>query len=90
VFQACSWRGDEDQFYWDYFHGHFRIVGEGLSDSAALEALEQELRKHKKFVIMMTERQYHDLIANHPDFKSHIDLKFHRSNQHIFVVRLHV
>jgi len=89
VFQACGWRGDEDQFYWDFFHGHFRIVGEGLSNSAALEALEQELREHKKLVIMMTEAQYNDLIANHPDFEIRIALKFHRSKKLIYVVRMH-
>lgn len=90
VLQSCSWRGDEDQFYWDFFHGNFHIVGEGLSDSAALKALQQELREHKKLVIMMTEAQYNDLIANHPDFESRIDLKFHRSKKQIYVVRVHV
>jgi hypothetical protein len=88
VFQTNSWRGDEDQFYWDFFHGHFEIVGEELEDSAALNALKQELRAHHNLEIMRTEEQYNKLIANDPEFLAPIDLKFHRSRKQIYLVSL--
>ena len=88
VFQTNSWRGDEDQFYWDFFHGHFQVVGEGLEDSIALKVLKQELRAHQNLVIMMTEEQYTKLIANDHDFLARIDLKFHRSRKQIYLVSL--
>jgi len=90
VLQSCGWRGDEDQFYWDFYHGHFQIIGEGLSDSAAVETLLQELREQKKLVIMMTEAQYNGLLTTHENFESRIVLKFHRSKQHIYVVTMQV
>jgi len=88
MFQTRSWRGDEDEFYWDVYHGHFQVVGEGLEDSAALKALKQELRAYQNLVIMMTEEQYNNLIANDHDFFARIDLKFHRSRKQIYLVSL--
>ncbi|MDH5564396.1 MAG: glycosyltransferase family 39 protein [Nitrospirota bacterium] len=88
MFQTRSWRGDEDEFYWDVYHGHFQVVGEGLEDSEALKALKQELRAHHNLVIMMTEEQYNKLIANNPYFLIGIDLKFHRSRKQIYLVSL--
>jgi hypothetical protein len=87
VFQSWDWRGDEDEFYWDYLHGHSRIVGKDLEDALALGGLKKEIQESTGLV-MMTEDQYNRLFANDPDLSMEILLKFYRSKKTIVLLSL--
>jgi hypothetical protein len=87
VFQSWDWREDEDEFYWDYLHGHSRIVGQDLEDSLALEELKKEVQQSPGLV-MMTEDQYNRVLANDPDLNMRILLTFYRSKKNIVLLSL--
>ncbi len=88
LFQNRNWRGDEDEFYWDVYHGNFQVVGENLDDLAAIDALKDEVNTHQQLVIMMTAEQYDRLILDDPEVVSQIHLEFHRSKKKIYVVAI--
>ncbi len=87
VLQSRDWREDEDEFYWEYLHGHSRIVGKGLEDSLALEELKREIQQSTSLV-MMTEDQFNRVIARDPDLEAKILLKFYRSKNQIVLLSL--
>jgi len=87
AFQSWDWREDEDEFYWDYLHGHSRIVGNGLEDWLALEEMKKELQQSNGLV-MMTEDQYNRVISRDPDLYAKILFKFYRSKKNIVLLSL--
>ena len=87
VFQSRAWREDEDEFYWEYFHGYSRIVGKGLEDSLALAELKQDLHGSSG-VVMMTEDQYNRVISDDPDLEATILLEYFRSKKKIVLLSL--
>jgi hypothetical protein len=87
VFQSRNWREDEDEFYWEYLHGHSRLVGKGLQDSLAIEELKREVQQSTGLV-MMTEDQYNRLIARDPELEAKILFEFFRSKKKIVLLSL--
>ncbi|PJA80611.1 MAG: hypothetical protein CO149_00890, partial [Nitrospirae bacterium CG_4_9_14_3_um_filter_51_5] len=87
VFQSWDWRGDEDEFYWDYLHGRSRIVGKGLEDSLALEELKRDVQQSSRLV-MMTKDQYHRIISGDPNLKVIVLFEFYRSKKNIVLLSL--
>jgi 4-amino-4-deoxy-L-arabinose transferase-like glycosyltransferase len=87
VFQSWDWRGDEDEFYWDYLYGHSRIVGKGLEDSLALEELKRDVQQ-SSCLVMMTEDQYHRVISPDLDLDAIVLFEFYRSKKNIVLLSL--
>lgn len=87
VFQSWDWRGDEDEFYWDYLHGRSRIVGKGLEDSLALEELKMDVRQSTRLV-MMTKDQYQRVISGDPNLNAIVLFEFYRSKKNIVLLSL--
>ena len=87
VFQSWDWRGDEDEFYWDYLHGRSRIVGKGLEDSLALEELKRDVQQSTRLV-MMTKDQYHRVISGDPSLNAIVLFEFYRSKKNIVLLSL--
>lgn len=87
VFQSWDWRGDEDEFYWDYLHGRSRIVGKGLEDSLALEELKMDVRQSTRLV-MMTKDQYQRVISGDPNLNAIVLFEFYRSKKNIVLISL--
>jgi hypothetical protein len=87
VFQSWDWRGDEDEFYWDYLHGHSRIVGKGFEDSLALEELKRDVQQSSRLV-MMTKDQYHRVISGDQNLNVIMLFEFYRSKKNIVLLSL--
>ena len=87
VFQSWDWRGDEDEFYWDYLHGRSRIVGKGLKDSLALEELKRDVQQSTRLV-MMTKDQYQQIISDAPNLSANVLFEFYRSKKNIVLLSL--
>ena len=87
AFQSWDWRQDEDEFYWDYLHGHSRIVGNGLEDWLALKEMKRGIQRAPGLV-MMTEDQYDRLISRDPDLEVRILLEFYRAKKKILLLSL--
>ena len=87
VFQSWDWRGDEDEFYWDYLHGRSRIVGKGLKDSLALEELKRDVQQSTRLV-MMTKDQYQQIISGAPNLSANVLFEFYRSKKKIVLLSL--
>ena len=88
AFQSFGWRGDEDEFYWDYLHGGSRVIGEGLEGSWALEELKEEVRLAKELAVLMTEEQLKRVVTLDPSLQPEILFQFHRSKKRIVLVAL--
>ncbi len=88
VFQGWEWRLDEDQFYWDHLYGNSGIIGKGLGNTEALQALKIRLRQTPDLVVLMTAKQYDNLIRPDPEIDGHVVFQFFRSRRMINLVSL--
>jgi len=88
TFQHWNWRNDEDLYYWLHVHQNQGVVGEGLSDPAALAVLRQEVERSGKLVILMTEQQYQEIIYPASGLTSKILREFLRPKRKILLVSI--
>jgi 4-amino-4-deoxy-L-arabinose transferase-like glycosyltransferase len=88
VFQTWDWRADEDEFYWDYLHGHSRIIGKDLDDSRALEELKRAVQQQSPTLVMMTDEQYTRMLSRDPELTATILLEFYRARRKILLLSL--
>ena len=86
TFQHWNWRSDEDLYYWQHVHKNARIVGEGLSDQAALETLQREVENSGSLIILMTEQQYQKTVRSASRLTSTILREFQRPKKKILLV----
>lgn len=87
-FQAWDWRGDEDVFYMDSFHGHSRLVAENQPREIATQQLIQEISLGRRVKILMTEEQLQHLGSDAPELDAEILMEFYRSKKRIVWVSL--
>ncbi|MDR4488619.1 MAG: glycosyltransferase family 39 protein [Nitrospirales bacterium] len=87
-FAAWDWRGDEDVFYMDSFHGHSRLVAENQPREVATQQLIQEISLGRRVKILMTEEQLQHLGSDAPELDAEILMEFYRSKKRIVWVSL--
>ncbi len=88
TFQHWDWRSDEDLYYWQHVHKGAAIVGGGLSDREALEALRKKVETDGRLIILMTEQQYRKIVNPAPGFSSVILREFPRPKKKILLVSM--
>ena len=88
VFQSWDWRGDEDEFYWDSWHGHSRIVAENQPQELAIKQLVQEVSRAQTLTILMTEDQLQLVRRDASELHAEVLMHFYRSKKRIVLVAL--
>ena len=88
AFQSWDWRGDEDEFYWDSWHGYSRVVAKNLPQELAIKQLIQEVSKTKTLPILMTEKQLEWVRTDAPELHAQVLIQFFRSKKRIVLVAL--
>ncbi len=88
TFQHWNWRNDEDLYYWQHVHKHASMVGGGLDDEDALEALRREVEAAGSLVIMMTEHQYQKTVRPASELTSVVLREFHRPKKTILLISI--
>ncbi len=88
TFQHWNWRNDEDLYYWQHVHKSADMVGGGLDDQGALHVLQQRLDTSGTMVVLMTERQYDEIVSPAPGLRSTIVREFLRPKHTILLVSL--
>lgn len=87
-FQSWDWRGDEDVFYMDSWHGHSRLVAQGLPNDLAMHALTREVSLAGKLPMFMTEDQFQQVKTDMPGLEAKVLMQFYRSKRKIVLVSL--
>lgn len=88
IFQTGFWRGDEDVFYMDSWHGHSRVVAKELPMDLAMKTLLQEVSLAQKLLVLMTEEQFQQVTRDLPELQSEVLMQFYRSKRKILFVSL--
>ncbi|MGB0909050.1 MAG: ArnT family glycosyltransferase [Nitrospirales bacterium] len=86
TFQHWNWRNDEDLYYWQHVHKRADIVGEGLDDQAALNALQERVETLGARVFLMTEAQYQNIVRPASGISSTLVREFQRPKKKILLV----
>ncbi len=88
TFQHWNWRNDEDLYYWQHVHKGADMVGGGLDDQGALHVLKQRLDTSGEMFVLMTKRQYDEVVSPAPGLRSTIMREFKRPKHTILLVSL--
>ncbi|GJL65923.1 MAG: hypothetical protein NPIRA05_08940 [Nitrospirales bacterium] len=88
TFQHWHWRSDEDLYYWLHVHKGQDLIGEGLSDEAALGALRQKIETSGEQILLMTDQQYQEIISPASELTSTILREFLRPKKKIVLVSI--
>lgn len=88
IFQTGFWRGDEDVFYMDSWHGHSRVVAKELPMDLAVKTLFQEVSEARKLPMLMTDEQFQQVTTGLPELQSEVLMQFYRSKRKIVYVSL--
>ena len=88
TFQHWHWRSDEDLYYWQHVHTGAVMIGGERNDQSALEALKAEVGKSGSLIILMTQRQYQEIVRPAPGLSTTILREFLRPKKKILLVSI--
>ncbi|GJL56105.1 MAG: hypothetical protein NPIRA02_32370 [Nitrospirales bacterium] len=88
TFQHWNWRSDEDLYYWQHVHNGAGVIGGERSDQHALEVLEHQVEQSGSLIILMTERQYGEIVNPSPKLSTTVLRKFLRPKKTILLVSI--